>query len=100
MPLNGAVLAGLAAVGRRPDLWCTAVRQARALAPSGWWRRPPFLPLPDRRYLAFRMETMYGDAGHRPAPADVVAYLDWCRSHRQALRYSHGMRVPPAPPAR
>jgi hypothetical protein len=56
------------------------------LAPNGWWRRAPFLPLPDRRYLQFRMETQYGDAMHRPEANDVVTYLSWCRSLRRDLR--------------
>ena len=43
-----------------------------------WWTRAPYLPLPDREYLRFRFETQYGSAG-RPAPHDVVAYLEWCR---------------------
>lgn len=76
----------LLVIASRPDLWATAVRQLFALAPSGWWRRRPFLPFPDADYLAFRMETMYGDSGAAPAGPDVVAYLEWCRSHRQALR--------------
>ncbi|CAN5679659.1 hypothetical protein BH24ACT2_BH24ACT2_12480 [soil metagenome] len=70
--------AGLA-LSHRPDLWSTAVRQALRLAPSGWWRRWPPLPRPDPTYLRFRMETAYGDADHAPEPADVVAYLEWCR---------------------
>jgi hypothetical protein len=70
--------AGLALV-RRPSLWPTALRQALRLAPSGWWRRWPPLPQPDPTYLRFRMETAYGDADHDPEPADVVAYLAWCR---------------------
>ena len=76
----------LMAVGIRPRLWSTAVRQIFVLAPSGWWRRPPFLPLPDPGYLAFRMETMYGDGAAPPAGSDVVDYLEWCRNHRRALR--------------
>jgi hypothetical protein len=67
------------AVLARPGLWLTALRQVRRLARPGWWRRPPFLPLPDREYLAFRLVTQYGDAGHRPIAADVVSYLAWCR---------------------
>ncbi|HVM66168.1 MAG TPA: hypothetical protein VMU14_14975 [Acidimicrobiales bacterium] len=74
------------AVLRRPDLWPTAVRQVLVLAAPGWWRRRPFLPLPDRDYLRFRLVTQYGDAEHAPEPADVVAYLHWCRSYRAALR--------------
>ncbi|NNE72329.1 MAG: hypothetical protein HKN26_01560 [Acidimicrobiales bacterium] len=68
------------AVLRRPDLWFTAVRQVGRLAPSGWWRRPPFVPVPDAEYLRFRLQTAYGDADRDPEPADVVTYLQWCRA--------------------
>ncbi|MBW3669536.1 MAG: hypothetical protein KY443_10035 [Actinobacteria bacterium] len=71
---------------RRPDLWSTAVVQLFTLAAPGWWRRRPFLPLPDPDYLAFRLQTMYGDVTHHPDPADVVDYLDWCRKYRRLLR--------------
>lgn len=74
------------AVVVRPWLWRTAVRQAVLLAPSGWWRRRPFLPLPDRAYVAFRLETMYGGTAPRPEAADVVRYLRWCRGYRRSLR--------------
>ena len=70
---------------RRPDLWPAAVAQALRLARPGWWRRPPFLPLPDRVYLRFRFETAYGPGG-RPVAADVVAYLQWCREFRRHSR--------------
>jgi hypothetical protein len=68
-----------AAVARRPTLWPTAARQARRLAPDRWWRRPPFLPVPARDYLAFRSTTQYGRAGHPLEVDDVVRYLTWCR---------------------
>ncbi|HEX2039498.1 MAG TPA: hypothetical protein VHF47_07165 [Acidimicrobiales bacterium] len=74
----GAVLA----VVVRPWLW----RSALALAPPGWWRRPPFLPVPDPAYAAFRLQTMYGDASHSPEPADVITYLGWCRRYRRLVR--------------
>lgn len=74
------VLGALVAVLPHPALWATAARQARALAPSRWWRRPPFLPVPTRDYLRFRMETAYGGAGDQPlVPQDLVTYLRWCR---------------------
>jgi hypothetical protein len=64
----------------RPVLWATAARQVLRLARPRWWRRAPFLPLPDPEYLRFRFETQYGTGpGTRPEPADVVAYLEWCR---------------------
>ena len=84
---HGAPVAGAAgAVLARPGLWPTAVRQVTALAGRGWWRRPPYLPLPDPAYLAFRQQTMYGDPACAPSPADVVAYLSWCRGHRRLAR--------------
>lgn len=54
------------------------------MAPLGWWRRPPYLPLPDRAYLRFRLETQYGEGG-APRPGDLVTYLDWCRAEERAL---------------
>ncbi len=68
-----------AALVRHPSLWFTALRQAGRLAPSGWWRRPPFLPLPDERYLGFRLQTMYGHEVDKADPNDAVTYLRWCR---------------------
>jgi hypothetical protein len=71
----------------RPDLWRVAVGQALRLAPRGWWRRPPFVPRPDARYLGFRLETQYGTPGATPRGADVVSYLEWCRAHDRAMRH-------------
>jgi hypothetical protein len=69
----------LIAVVRRPGLWLTALAQMRRTAAPGWYRRRPFLPVPSGGYLRFRLVTQYGDAGHRPEPADVVNYLSWCK---------------------
>jgi hypothetical protein len=70
------------AVLRRPGLWPTAASQAIRLARPRWWRRFPFLPLPDRDYVRFRLETAYGSSG-RPGSDDLVAYLNWCRKFRR-----------------
>ena len=73
------------AVVRRPSLWATGARQALVLARPGWWRRRPFLPLPDPAYLRFRMQTAYGANGDGPPDgADLVAYLHWCRDFPRA----------------
>lgn len=73
-------LRAVGAVLPHPGLWPTALRQVRRLAPTGWWRRYPFLPLPAPAYLRFRMETAYGGAGDQPPVArDLVTYLHWCR---------------------
>lgn len=66
---------------RRPALWGVAIAQLVRLAPRGWWRRWPPLPSPDPSYLRFRLQTQYGDAAREPEPADVVAYLQWCRRY-------------------
>lgn len=68
-----------AAVVRRPRLWPAAAVQGGRLVPRRWWRRPPFLPVPDRGWLRFRAETQYGDPDRVPDPADVVTWLDWTR---------------------
>ena len=72
-------LRSVAAVLVRPSLWGIALVQLVHLAPTGWWRRSPFLPLPDREYLRFRMQTQYGDPDHVAEPQDLVTYLRWCR---------------------
>ena len=73
-------LRAVLAVAARPTLWAIAVVQVFRLARRGWWRRPPFLPVPDREYLRFRLETQYGDPDHVVEPEDIVAYLRWCRA--------------------
>ena len=78
----------LMAVVVRPRLWGVAAVQAWRLATPGWWRRWPPLPLPGPEYLAFRLQTAYGDPEATPSPGDVVAYLDWCRRFRR-LGYPH-----------
>jgi hypothetical protein len=75
---RGWVATGLA-VARRPRLWSVAARQSRRLARPGWWRRPPFLPLPDPDYVRFRTVTATGRADGAPDPADVVTWLEWVR---------------------
>ena len=76
-------LAVVVAVARRPTLWATAVRQMLLLAPKGWSRRLPFLPLPAPDYLAFRTVTQYGTSDHTPTSKDVVEYLLWCGQMRR-----------------
>jgi hypothetical protein len=67
------------AVVVRPGLWAVALRQSLRMAVPGWWHRWPPVPRPDPGYVRFRLQTVFGDAAKAPAPADVVAYLEWCR---------------------
>lgn len=86
--LVGAILAGrlalrsARAVATRPRLWPTATALLLRFAPDGWWRRPPFVPLPPADLLRFRSETMYGDPAQAPSPADLAVWLEWCRAQR------------------
>jgi hypothetical protein len=77
---------------RRPGLWSTAATQARRLVPPGWWRRAPFLPLPSRTYVRFRLRTQYGQTGE-PDPGDVVTYLEWCRQMARMRGRTHHRRI-------
>ncbi|HTC23178.1 MAG TPA: hypothetical protein VK688_02385 [Gemmatimonadales bacterium] len=44
-----------------------------------WWRKPPFLPVPDREYLRWRMYTAYADEDAVPPADDVVRFARWRR---------------------
>ena len=79
-------LGALLAIVRRPSLGLTALRQARALAPTRWWTTAPYLPIPPRDYLAFRQVTLSGDADQLPSVQDLVTWLEWCRSMRALPR--------------
>lgn len=73
-----------AALRGRPDLWLTALASYRSLVPSRWWRTRPFLPLPDPKWLRFRLQTAYGGDGTGGADIvaadDVVLWLEWRRA--------------------
>ena len=70
------------ALARRPDLWRTALRVARAHAPARWWERAPFLPVPDRAWMRFRYQTAFASPDGRPTPAEFIDYLEWAKSWR------------------
>jgi len=70
------------AVVKRPWLWGTAVGALFALARRDWWRRAPFLPLPDSEYLQWRIGTAYGRDDRPIAEDDVVSYLEWRKRQR------------------
>jgi hypothetical protein len=63
----------------RPRLAADLLRAAWAFRRRGWYRRPPFLPLPDAEYLRWRMYTAYADEGAVPPADDVVRFARWRR---------------------
>jgi hypothetical protein len=85
--LAAAASSAARAVALRPRLWRASIGAVRRLARPGWWRRPPFLPVPEGAYWRFRMETAYGkEWAGRPTPRDVVDYLEWCQRARPPRR--------------
>lgn len=63
----------------RPSLWITALTQLIRLTPRRWWAQAPFLPVPTREYIRFRVLTQYGERGHTLEVADVLSYLRWLK---------------------
>ncbi len=75
--LNSKLLFSIAI---RPQLWFVALRQALRLAPGGWWKRWPFIPVPDKSLLEMRSIIAYGSDGTVAPPShDVITYLQWCK---------------------
>jgi hypothetical protein len=62
-----------------PRLALDLVRLAWSFRARAWYRRPPFLPLPPRDYVAWRMFTAYGDEHAVPPIEDVVRFARWRR---------------------
>jgi hypothetical protein len=64
-----------------PDL----LSAAWAFRRRGWYKRPPFLPLPSTSYLRWRMETAYGDPDAVPSTEELRRFLRWARRTRQGV---------------
>jgi len=70
---------------RRPGLLPHALGAAWAFRARGWYRRFPFLPLPPREYVRWRLETAYGDPEAVPPAEDLARYLRWASSMRKRI---------------
>ena len=62
-----------------PRLAVDLLRLAWSFRARAWYREPPFLPLPPREYLRWRMFTAYGDEDAVPPVEDVVRFARWRR---------------------
>lgn len=62
---------------RRPTLALDLVRVGWRFRNRRWYRRFPFLPLPDGEYVRWRMETAYGSPDVIPPADDVERYARW-----------------------
>jgi hypothetical protein len=68
---------------RRPLLIPTLLATAWAFRARGWYRRPPFLPLPPADYLRWRMDTAYGDPDASPPAAELARFVTWAAAMRR-----------------
>ena len=62
-----------------PRLALDLLRTGWAFRRRDWWRKPPFLPMPDRTYLKWRMYTAYADENAVPPAEDVIRFARWRR---------------------
>ncbi len=78
-------MAGLAL--RHPRTVALLFGAAWRFRARGWYRRAPFLPLPPRSYLAWRLETAFGDENRAPERGELERYLRWAAWMRAARRH-------------
>jgi hypothetical protein len=62
-----------------PRLALDLLKTGWAFRGRRWWARAPFLPLPDRTYVRWRMYTAYGDEAAVPPLEDIVRFARWRR---------------------
>jgi hypothetical protein len=62
-----------------PRLALDLLRAVWAFRRRRWWAQAPFLPVPDRTYLRWRMYTAYADENAVPPLDDVVRFARWRR---------------------
>ena len=76
----GGLLAGasLRAVVN-PRLALDLLKAGWAFRRRDWWRRVPFLPVPDGEYLRWRMYTAYGAEDTVPPLEDLLRFVRWRR---------------------
>jgi hypothetical protein len=72
--LRNLVGVALAVLGR-PDLWGAVVGVAVRMGPR-----------PDRAYLRYRGQAVYGAPLSLIPPADVIRYLEWCKAFPGPIR--------------
>jgi hypothetical protein len=62
---------------RNPALGAALLRVNWRFRRRHWYRRPPFLPIPDKTYLRWRLLTAYGDPNIVPPAEDIARYARW-----------------------
>ena len=69
----------------RPRLWPALLSAAWAFRPRGWYRRPPFLPVPSRTYMRWRLETAYGEPDAVPPADEIERFVTWSAGMRRRM---------------
>lgn len=62
---------------RNPAIGIALLRVAWRFRRRGWQRQFPFLPVPAREYVRWRLYTAYGRDDAIPPARDVVRYARW-----------------------
>lgn len=70
---------------RRPWLWPALLSAAWAFRPRDWYRRPPFLPLPSKAYMRWRLETAYGEPDAVPPADEIARFVTWSAEMRRRM---------------
>jgi hypothetical protein len=70
-------LAVAARAAVNPRLAADLLRVAWRFRARRWYLRFPFLPLPARDYVRWRMHTAYGDADAVPTAEELIRYARW-----------------------
>ena len=85
----GSVYSGLVKLAlRRPRLIPVMLATAWAFRANRWYRKPPFLPMPSRAYMRWRMDTAYGDGNTVVPSVDLERYLRWGSDMRRRMKGS------------
>ncbi|MBK7786729.1 MAG: hypothetical protein IPJ57_19785 [Gemmatimonadetes bacterium] len=77
--MTGLTLALAARACLDPRVAVDLLTLAWAFRRRRWWQAAPFLPLPDRDYLEWRLHTAYGEERALPPVADVLRFARWRR---------------------
>jgi hypothetical protein len=85
----GSVYVGLARLAiRRPWLIPAMLATAWAVRANRWYQQLPFLPLPSKAYIRWRMETAYGRGVTVVPSGDLERYVRWGSDMRKHVKGS------------
>jgi hypothetical protein len=81
--VNGVDVRGvLRHLARHPSNVPLLLGASWRLRATGWWRRKPFVPLPDPAYWRFRLSTATGSPSGSTSVREVVEFAKWSARQR------------------